>query len=161
MAEFVGNGIGGIDNGVKRLLALDVGERRIGVAVSDPTGIVARPLTTIVRASRKKDFKAIARLVEENQAGKVIVGLPLSLDGTEGPQAQQIRRYGERLAQTLSVPILFWDERYSTVTAKELLKDKGKRRPAREDIDAVAAAVFLQSYLDAQASNQIFDHPDW
>lgn len=161
MAEFVGNGIGGIDNGMKRLLALDVGERRIGVAVSDPTGIVARPLTTIVRASRKKDFKNIARLVEENQVGKVVVGLPLSLDGTEGPQAQQIRRYGERLAQTLSVPILFWDERYSTVTAKELLKDRGKRRSAREDIDAVAAAVFLQSFLDAQASSQIFDHPDW
>jgi putative Holliday junction resolvase len=138
-----------------RTLALDLGERRIGVAVSDPTGTVARPVTAIVRASRQKDLDVITHLVDEYQAELVIIGLPLSLDGTEGPQAQQTRRYAERLAEELNVPIEFWDERYSSVRAEEILKGKrGKRRrrQTRGDVDATAAAVFLQSYLDASAS---------
>jgi putative Holliday junction resolvase len=138
-----------------RLLALDVGERRIGVAVSDPTGTLARPLTIITRASRQADFQAIAQLVEDTAAERIIVGLPLSLDGTEGPQARTVRRYAERLAQTVSVEIEFWDESYSSAMASEILRDKGKRRrrrPVREAIDAAAAAVILQSYLDAGAS---------
>jgi putative Holliday junction resolvase len=138
-----------------RLLALDVGERRIGVAVSDPTGTLARPLTIITRASRQADFQAIAQLVDETAAERIIVGLPLSLDGTEGPQARTVRRYAERLAQAISVGVEFWDERYSSATAAEILRDKRKRRrrrPAREAIDAAAAAVILQSFLDAGAS---------
>jgi putative Holliday junction resolvase len=138
-----------------RLLALDVGERRIGVAVSDPTGTLARPLTIITRASRQADFQAIAQLVEDTAAERIIVGLPLSLDGTEGPQARTVRRYAERLAQTVSVEIEFWDESYSSAMASEILRDKGKRRRrrlVREAIDAAAAAVILQSYLDAGAS---------
>jgi putative Holliday junction resolvase len=138
-----------------RTLALDLGERRIGVAVSDPTGTVARPVTAITRASRQKDLDAITRLVDEYQAALVLVGLPLSLDGSEGPQAQQTRRYAERLAEELDVPIKFWDERYSSVRAEEILRGKrGKRRrrQTRGDVDATAAAVFLQSYLDSNAS---------
>ena len=137
-----------------RLLALDVGERRIGVAVSDPTGTLARPLKTIVRASRRADFQAIAQVVDDCAATRIIVGLPLSLDGTEGPQARQVRRYAERLAQAVSVPIEFWDERYSSMVATEILRVKGKhrdRRQGRGAIDAAAAAVVLQSYLDAGA----------
>jgi putative Holliday junction resolvase len=140
---------------MSRVLALDLGERRIGVAVSDPTGTVARPLTAIARASRQDDFEAIARLVEEYEAERVVVGLPLSLDGSEGPQARQTRRYAERLGQALDAPIEFWDERYSSVRAVEILREKkGKRRrrQTRGDVDATAAAVFLQSYLDAQAA---------
>jgi putative Holliday junction resolvase len=144
-----------------RLLALDVGERRIGVAICDPTGTVARPLTFVVRASRQADFETIARLVAENEVERVIVGLPLSLDGSEGPQARQTRRYAERLAQALTVPIEFWDERYSTLAAAEILKGKSKRGGrkrrgrARGELDATAAAVFLQSYLDARASSEL------
>jgi putative Holliday junction resolvase len=135
-----------------RLLALDVGERRIGVAVSDPTGTVARPLTCIVRSSRKADFQAIYRLIEEYFAERVIVGLPLSLDGSEGPQARQTRRYAEQLAQAINIPIEFWDERYSSATAAAILREKGQRdRRVRGELDATAAAVILQSYLDAQA----------
>jgi putative Holliday junction resolvase len=135
-----------------RLLALDVGERRIGVAVSDPMGVLARPLTTIVRASRQDDFRSIAQLVNEHGVERVVVGLPLSLDGTEGPQANSIRRYTEQLSQSLSVPIDFWDERYSTETASEIMRNKGKRgRKARDEIDATAAAVILQSFLDAKS----------
>ncbi len=134
-----------------RLLALDLGERRIGVAVSDPTGTVARPLTTIVRASRQDDFEAICRLINEHRVARVIVGLPLSLDGVEGPQARQVRRYAERLTEVLDVPIEFWDERYSSVMAAEVLREKGRgRRNMHDRIDATAAAIILQSYLDAQ-----------
>ena len=145
---------------MSRLLSLDLGERRIGVAISDPTQTLARPLTTLIRASREEDFAAIASLVDEYQAEWVIVGLPLNMDGTEGPQAQQTRRYAERLSETLSVPIEFWDERYSSQTAQEILQNKGKRissrrrkerEKARARIDATAAAVFLQTYLDARA----------
>jgi len=145
---------------MSRLLSLDLGERRIGVAISDPTQTLARPLTTLTRASREEDFAAIASLVDEYQAERVIIGLPLSLDGTEGPQARQTRRYAERLSETLGVPIEFWDERYSSQTAQEILQKKGKRtssrrrkerEKARARIDATAAAVFLQSYLDARA----------
>lgn len=142
-----------------RVLALDVGERRIGVAVSDPTGILARPLTTIVRASRQADFQAIAALVEEHAIERVIVGLPLSLDGTEGPQARQTRRYGERLAAALEVPIEYWDERYSSAVAGDILREKGRqRRQVRGELDAAAAAVILQSYLDAEAPFIEQDH---
>ncbi len=138
-----------------RTLALDLGERRIGVAVGDPTGTVARPVTAIIRVSRQQDLDAIIGLVDEYQAELVIVGLPLSLDGTEGPQAKQTRRYAELLAEHLDVPIEFWDERYSSVRAQEILrgkKGKRRRRQTRGDVDATAAAVFLQSYLDASAS---------
>ena len=143
-----------------RVLALDLGERRIGVAVSDPTGILARPLTTIVRASRQADFQAVAALVDEYAIERIIVGLPLSLDGTEGPQALQIRRYTERLAQALAIPIEFWDERYSSAMAADILREKGqRRRHMRDKLDATAAAVILQSYLDTQASFREESHP--
>ena len=135
-----------------RLLALDLGERRIGVAISDPIGVVARPLTTILRASRREDFEAIADLVSSNEAQRIIVGLPLSLDGTEGPQARRIRRYADRLAQAVDIPLEFWDERYSSYEAAEILSQTGhRRRDMRDRIDETAAAVILQSYLDAQA----------
>ncbi len=134
-----------------RCLSLDVGERRIGVAVSDPSGIVARPLTTIQRSSRAADFQEILQIVEEHEVERVIVGLPLSLDGNEGPQARRTRRYSQALAETLSVPIEYWDERFSSARAAEILSEKGLRhRRARKAIDATAAAVILQSFLDSK-----------
>jgi putative Holliday junction resolvase len=140
-----------------RLLGLDIGERRIGVAVSDPTQTVARPLTTIVRASRQEDFEAVEGLVQKHEAEGIIVGLPISLDGTEGPQARQTRRYAERLSAAVSVPIEYWDERYSSATAAEILQSRGRGRHTRGEIDATAAAVILQSYLNAQAPSVAFE----
>jgi putative Holliday junction resolvase len=137
-----------------RVLALDVGERRVGVAVSDPTGTVARPLQTLVRGSRQEDFAAIAGLVAEYDVGLVVVGRPLSLDGTEGPQARRVRRYVEALAAQLPIRVVSWDERFTTAAAQEILQSRGKkgRRQARSagDVDAIAAAVILQSYLDSR-----------
>ena len=138
-----------------RALGLDVGERRVGIAISDPTGTVVRPLQTLIRGSRAEDFAAITALVAEHHVELVVVGQPLSLDGSEGPQARRITRYAELLADQLAVPIVFWDERYTTVAAKEIMRQnrsKSKRRRARAEggVDAIAAAVILQSYLDSQ-----------
>jgi putative Holliday junction resolvase len=138
-----------------RALGLDVGERRVGIAISDPTGTVVRPLQTLIRGSREEDFAAIAALVAEHQVELVVVGQPLSLDGTEGPQARRIARYAQLLADQLTVPIVFYDERYTTAVAEEIMlqsRSKRRRRQARSEggLDAIAAAVILQSYLDSQ-----------
>lgn len=133
-----------------RVMALDVGERRIGVAVSDPTGTLATPHSVIRRRSKAEDFAAVARLVAELGAERVVVGLPLSLNGEVGPQARRVTRYAQALAQTLDVPVALHDERYSTVTANALLAEGGRKR--RVPIDAAAAAVILQDYLESQRS---------
>ncbi len=127
-----------------RVLALDVGERRIGVAVSE--GVLATPHSVIYRRSKAQDFAAVARLVAELGAEKVVVGLPLSLSGDVGPQARRVMRYAQALAKALAVPVELYDERYSTVTADELLAEGGRKR-RRTPIDAAAAAVILQGYL--------------
>ena len=137
-----------------RVLGLDPGERRVGIAISDPTGTLARPLQTLVRGSRDEDFAAIAGLVAEHDVELVVIGRPLSLDGTEGPQARKVARYADALAANLAVRVVLWDERYTTVEAHEILRQrrgKGGRRRARDagQVDAIAAAVILQSYLDS------------
>ena len=135
-----------------RMLALDIGEKRIGVAVSDETGTLARPLTTLTRASQREDCERIARLVTEQNVERVIAGYPRSLSGDEGLQAQRVRRYAQALAATLPVPVELWDERYTTVEASErLLEAKPGRRRSRDrgQLDAAAAAIILQDYLEA------------
>lgn len=132
-----------------RVLALDPGERRVGIAISDPTGTVARPLQTLARKSKEEDFDAIASLVSEHDVGLVVVGQPLSLDGTEGPQARRVARYALALADHLPVPVVSWDERFTTATAEEILRQNRKKKKSQGDLDAVAAAVILQSYLDS------------
>lgn len=131
-----------------RVMALDVGERRVGVAVSDPTGTLATPHTVVQRRSKAEDFAAVAELVAELDIELVVVGLPLTLDGEMGPQARRVTRYAQALAETLDVPVEFYDERYSTVTADELLIKSGRK--CRVPIDAAAAAVILQDYLESQ-----------
>jgi putative Holliday junction resolvase len=138
-----------------RVLGLDVGERRVGIAISDPTGTVVRPLETLFRESREQDVATLAALVAEHDVGLVVVGQPLSLNGSEGPQARRIARYADLLAERLPVPIVLWDERYTTAEAEEILlqsRSKKKRRRARGDgsLDGIAAAVILQSYLDSR-----------
>ena len=136
-----------------RILALDMGERRVGIAVSDPTGTIARPLRTLVRGSREEDFAAITALVAEHDVELVVVGQPLCLDGAEGPQARRVARYAEALAARLPVPVVAWDERFTTVAAEEILRQnrRKKKRQARTrgEVDSIAAAVILQGYLDS------------
>lgn len=129
-----------------RIMALDVGDRRIGVAVCDPTGTLATPHGVIERRSKQEDFEAIGRLAEELGAEKIVVGLPRSLGGELGPQAKRVTRYADLLAGSVAVPVELHDERFSTVTAHEMLREGGRKR--RTPVDAAAAAVILQSYLE-------------
>lgn len=132
-----------------RILALDVGDRRIGAAVSDPTGLLARPLTIIARRGTAADIEAVCKLAEEHKAAKVIVGLPLSLDGRVGPQAERVKDFAGKLGTSLSIPLELRDERFSTATVKEQRLESGRKmKKRRAPDDAEAAAVILQSYLD-------------
>ena len=135
-----------------RVLALDLGSKRIGVALSDLTGSIASPLTVIPRSrSRRHDHDRIAQLVRAEEADLVLVGLPLSLSGHEGPAAKAARAEAAALATLIEVPIETYDERLSTVTAQRALNEAGVRGPAgRQLIDKVAAAVFLQAFLDGR-----------
>lgn len=134
-----------------RVLALDVGEKRIGVAISDLSQSLARSLKVVQRGSRQEDFATVARLVEEYEVEKVVVGYPRSLDGMAGAQAERVERYAVGLTESLTVPVLLWDERFSTVSAERLMREAGLRsKKKRERIDAVAAAVILQDYLDSR-----------
>jgi len=133
-----------------RYLALDPGDRRIGVAISDTSGMLARPLSVFTRRSREQDQHHIQTLVAEHKVECLVIGLPLNMDGSEGHQAAWVRSYAGALEAALAIPVVFWDERLSTHEAIEIAHAQG-RSAAKEWIDAVAAAVILQSYLDAQA----------
>ena len=140
--------------GKKRLLGLDIGERRIGVAISDDVGLLATPYTAIQRRSQPQDIVTILRVAQEEMVGQIIVGMPLSLDGSVGPQAERTMAFYEALKVASPVPVKTWDERFSTVEAERLLRQVGvspSRNKAR--VDASAAAVILQGYLDAQRSS--------
>jgi putative holliday junction resolvase len=134
-----------------RVLALDVGDRRIGVAMSDPTGTIASPLMTIHRVAERVDHETIATLVREHAVDMVVIGLPKTLRDEIGPQAQRVMRFGERLAKIVAAPITYWDERHSTVDAERIVQARGRSRarPPRGSLDDVAAAVILQYYLDS------------
>ncbi|MGQ9848898.1 MAG: Holliday junction resolvase RuvX [Aggregatilineaceae bacterium] len=131
-----------------RLLGIDHGLKTIGLAVCDPTGLIARPLRILRRTSRQADFAQITALIAEHNVVGVIVGLPVPPPPfAESPQADQVRRWAARLAAALDVPVYLWNERYSSDEALELLAEAGRKPPRHED--AVAAAVILQSFLDA------------
>lgn len=128
-------------------LALDIGERRIGLAVGSDDARLARPLGIITRRTKREEFAAIARIAAENQAERLLVGLPYNMDGSEGPQAKRIRNYVRLLERQVSLPISFWDERLSSFAADEIIAELGRRRHPHND--AIAAATILQSFFDA------------
>ncbi len=136
---------------MSRAVALDIGTRRIGVALSDSGGTVATPYEVVQRAGdRARDHGRIADLVDEAGAEVVVVGLPLSLDGTMGPAARAILDEVDELRAALAVQVVTWDERLSTVEAERSLRVMGvKKGNRRRVVDQVAATVILQSWLDA------------
>ncbi len=146
-----------------RVLALDVGEKRIGLAISDPEGRLAVPLETIHRSEEASDLRAIAVVVEREEVARLLVGLPLSLDGSVGPQAQLVQDFARRLAAAVPRPVELWDERLSTVEAGARSPPRGRRPPSggrslpsrkstsrrrKGEVDSLAASIFLQGYLD-------------
>jgi putative holliday junction resolvase len=157
-----------------RLMALDVGEARIGVAVSDAMRMLASPYTTVhVTRDEAKTWETIQQLLTETEAEALVVGLPISLDGRLHTQGERVQAFVRRLKKHVDVPITFWDERLSTVEAQRLLAERGqegqfdqrrrsrprthtKRRHKGQEIDALAATVILQEYLDS-LGNRIED----
>ncbi|MDI9485422.1 MAG: Holliday junction resolvase RuvX [Bacillota bacterium] len=132
-----------------RLLGLDVGEKTIGVAVSDAMGWTAQGVTVIRRTSKEKDYAALKDLVEEYAVEKFVVGLPIRTDGSFGPEADKIREFGRELEREFRLPVEYWDERYSTAAAERILLEGDVSRAKRRlVIDKVAAALILQAYLD-------------
>ena len=137
-----------------RLLGLDLGQRRIGVALSDPYGILASPLSTIELDDPDRGQEKVRALVLEHGVRRVVVGLPLLLDGNEGEEAQRVQAWVGRLRPLLEVPVELWDERLSSAAAERALLESGMRRGRRrQHVDAVAAALILQNYLDAHPGN--------
>lgn len=134
-----------------RALGIDLGSKRIGVAVSDRSGTIASPLTVLQRSgSTARDHQAIARLVEEEEAEAVVVGLPLNMNGTRGPAAQAAVKEAKALSTVVAVPVTLFDERRTTVTADAVMMEAGLDAQARrKKVDKVAAAVMLQHWLDA------------
>jgi putative holliday junction resolvase len=135
---------------VPRALGLDLGARRIGVALSDSAGTVATPYETVQRVGdRRREHRRLAELVEETGAEIVVVGLPRSLDGSEGPAARTVRQEVAALRATLGVTVETYDERFTTVSAERSLRAMDVRGPRRRQVvDQVAAAVLLQAWLD-------------
>ena len=137
-----------------RVIALDLGSKRIGVAVSDRSGTIATPLTVIARSGDEaSDHRRIKAVVDEEEAERIVVGLPLSLDGSIGPAARSAIAEAERLASVAAVPVETFDERLTTVTAERALLEQGVRGSSRRRVvDKVAAAVLLQAWLDGRTS---------
>ena len=143
-------------------LGLDVGERRIGVAKSDETLLLATPLTAVIRESDRQAVAAIGELAQEHGAMLLVVGLPLGPDGEQTEQSQRVAAFGRKLRTVSGSRVVFWDERFTTETAEEALRKVSPRRGApsarrreaeRRRVDAAAAAVILQDYLDQQRSD--------
>ena len=135
-------------------LGLDVGKKRIGVAGCDGTGLIATGLTTIERTSFKKDIEQLEKLVEEREVQVLVVGLPYSMNGTLGFQAQQVQTFAKRVAKALQLPVEYVDERLTSVEAQQQLKAQ-KRFDSRNKglIDRQAAAIILQQWLDQRRSS--------
>jgi putative Holliday junction resolvase len=139
-----------------RSLGLDVGERRTGVALSDPQGLIAFPLTVIEHKDEDTAIAHIARISEERGAARVVVGMPLMLDGHEGQQATKVRAFGEKLRAHVNIPVEFWDERLSTRSAQRALRESraGRHNRNKAHADALAASYMLQSFLDRLRSSE-------
>ena len=132
-----------------KLLGLDLGTKTIGVAVSDALRYTATPLETIARTKVTADAARLLDLIEQNAAVALVLGLPLNMDGSEGPRAQSTRAFARNLAQKTPLPILFWDERLSTSAVTRMLIEADARRDRRaEVVDKLAASYILQGFLD-------------
>ncbi|HEY91236.1 MAG TPA: Holliday junction resolvase RuvX [Dehalococcoidia bacterium] len=129
-------------------MGLDIGDKRIGVALSDPSGILATPFTIIECESPEKDLEAIAHIVSHKEVGIIIVGLPRSMDGEIRGQALKVQGFVKQLLHYVDIPVEFRDERLTSVTAKRLMQGSRKKTRNKVRYDAAAAAVILQSYLE-------------
>ena len=135
----------------RRILALDVGAKRIGVAVSDPLGITAQGLETIQRQNKRKDLEALGRLLKDYEVREIVVGLPLRLSGAEGTQSEMMRRFASDLESHFGVTVHLWDERWTSTEANRLLRETDLSIAKRgRAVDRMAAILILQSWMEAR-----------
>jgi len=136
----------------RRVLALDVGSKRIGVAVSDPLGITAQGLDTIQRQNKRQDWEALGSVLTKYDVGEIVVGLPLRLTGAEGTQSEKMRQFAEALKAQFNLPVHLWDERWTSTEANRLLRETNLSIEKRgKAVDRMAATLILQSWLDAHS----------
>jgi putative Holliday junction resolvase len=134
-----------------RILALDLGKRRIGLAISDPLGITAQGMPNLVRVNKRSDLEAVERLAREREAGLILLGNPVNMGGLEGRQSGWVREFGEALERRAGLPVRYWDERLTSVEAGRVLRASGvsiEKRAAA--VDRLSAVILLQSYLDSR-----------
>ena len=133
-----------------RVMALDVGDRKIGVAVSDALLLTAQGRATLSRTSLEADIQHLRRVAEDNEVGQVIVGKPLHMDGRDSPQSRKVAKFAMKLSKSLSLPVILWDERLTSFAAEQHLEEAGLNwRNRRKHVDKVAAMFILQDYLDS------------
>lgn len=139
-----------------RILSLDYGDRRIGAAISDELGIAAHGLTTIVRKNREADMEVLSSLVKEWGIDTIVIGYPMRIDGSEGIQCEKVNRFAHRLENRLHVPVIRWDETFSTKEAEDILRNDRPQKSKKNKlaVDRVAAGIILQSYLDASSRDK-------
>lgn len=139
-----------------RLLGIDYGERRIGLAISDITGTIATPLEVVPGNDPPQAAKQIAGIAEAREVSRIIIGLPMRMDGSHGPAAEKAKSFADLVRKQTDIPIAFWDERFSTLTAEQALIEGGARRDKRKQVvDKLAAQIILQHYLDAQPGDPL------
>lgn len=141
-----------------RVLAVDYGQRRIGLALSDPTGVIASPLPTLTRrAGKRPPVAAIIDIARRNDVDRVVVGLPLTLEGEESDWTREVRAFGDRLGERAGLPVAYLDERMTSVRAERAIRSLGlpkHERERKDRIDAAAAVLILQAWLDAARSSE-------
>lgn len=136
---------------IQRILGLDIGDKRIGIALSDELGLTAQPIFTLHRSTPRADLKSIARMVRKHKATALVAGLPLHMSGDPSPQAKKARAFAEELAQITGLPLSFQDERLTSREAEEILRNTGRTGAEHKHlIDQLAAALILQDFLDAK-----------
>ncbi len=134
-----------------KILAIDYGDARIGLAMSDESETLASPIGTYLSQSMRKDIDYIAQLAKEKQVGRIVLGLPINMDGSLGPRADKTKSFGSVLERVSEIPVVYKDERLTTVSAEKTLIECNMRREKRKQvIDTLSAQIILQSYLDAQ-----------
>jgi putative Holliday junction resolvase len=139
-----------------RVMALDVGDKNIGVAISDALLLTAQARPTLRRKELKSDLEILRRLAEENEVHEIVVGQPLHMDGRASPQSEKIARFAERLHEVLDLPIVFLDERLTSFEAEQHLEQMGLNwRQRREHVDKLAAMIILQNYLDSRPGRTV------
>jgi putative Holliday junction resolvase len=134
---------------MSRILAIDWGERRMGMAISDPLGITAQGLPTIDTKKTKDVFSLIKNLIEDRQVDKVVVGLPKNMDGSVGFKGREVERFIRKLAQKIKVEIVSWDERLTTVSSLRSMREMGTKQKEKKTVDRISATLILQNYLDS------------